>query len=94
MVEDIDLLLPILFLKFISIPHREVFLIKLTSICIHIFIAKEKSYNPLSWPHKKYPRQVQRFQDKVLIIFWILHLEALIAYETGHTSKRFFNHSW
>jgi hypothetical protein len=57
MVEDIDLLLPILFIKFISIPHREVFLSKLTSICIRIFIAEEQSYNPLSWPREKYPRQ-------------------------------------
>jgi hypothetical protein len=65
MVKDIDLFLPILFIKFISIPHREVFLSKLTSICIRIFIVEEKSYNPLSWPHEKYPRQAQRFQDKV-----------------------------
>jgi hypothetical protein len=86
MFEDIDLLLPVLFVKLISIQHREVFLSKLTSICICIFIAEELSYNPLSWPRKKHPRQVQRFQDKVLIIFRILHLEVLIPYEPGHTS--------
>jgi hypothetical protein len=94
MVKDIDILLPILFIKFISILHREVFLNKLTSICICIFIAEELIYNPLSWPRKKNPRKAQRFQDKVLIIFQILHLEALIPYEPSHTSQRCCNHSW
>jgi hypothetical protein len=94
MFEDIDLLLPILFIKFISIPHREVFLTKLTSICIRIFIAEELSYNPLSWPREKPPRQALRFQDKVLIMFRILHLRALILYEPGHTSQRFCNQMW
>jgi len=94
MFEDIDLLLPILFIKFISIPHREVFLSKLTSICIRIFIVEELSYNPLSWPREKHPRQALRFQDKVLIMFRILHLGALIPCDPGHTSQRFCNQLW
>jgi hypothetical protein len=94
MFKDIDLLLPILFIQFISIPHREVFLTKLTSICIRIFIAEELSYNPLPWPHEKNPRKVLRFQDKVLIMFQILHLGALIPCEPGHTFHRFCNQMW
>jgi hypothetical protein len=62
---------------------------KLTSICIHIFIVEELSYNPLSWPREKHPRQALRFQDKFLIMLRILHLGALIPCEPGHTSQRF-----
>jgi hypothetical protein len=94
MVEDIDLLLPILFIKFISISHREVFLSKLTSICIHIFIAEELIYNPLSWPREKHQRQALRFQDKVLIMSRILHHEALILYEPSRMFPRFYKLIW
>jgi hypothetical protein len=94
MVEDIDLFLSVLFIKLISILHREVFISKMISICIHIFIIGELSHNPLSWPHEKRRRKVLRFQDKALIMFLILHHEALILSEPGHTSPRFCNSIW
>jgi hypothetical protein len=70
------------------------FFSKLTSICIRIFIAEELSYNLLSWPREKHPRQALRFRDKVLIMFQTLHLEVLIPYEPSHTSQRFCNQMW
>jgi hypothetical protein len=53
MVEDIDLLLPILFIKFISILHREVFLSKLNFyMYTHFSCRRDKLQSPVRAPRK------------------------------------------